>query len=122
HDLPRRQIPRELVQEAYELPDVGRSRDRSAVGEPVLELGARGTARRGAPQEVAQPVRADGDLARYASHRMARGFACDRIPEQGHWQRGQTRASRRGPGAAAGMARTGLTQPAPGIQIGRAHV
>src|SRR5438477_6509902 len=107
HGLLRRQVARELVQQAYELADVGRAGHRSAAGEPALELGPRGTSRNGTPQEVAQPVRAHRELVRDAPQRGARGFARNHVPQQGHGQRGQAHASRHRPGAPPRTGRAG---------------
>src|SRR2546430_524854 len=89
HGLLRRQVARELVQQAYELADVGRAGHATAAGEPALKLGPRGTSRNGTPQEVAQPVRAHRELVRDAPQRRPRGFARNHVPQQGHGQRGQ---------------------------------
>src|SRR6184192_3395682 len=83
-----REVPRKLVQQADQLTDTRGPGDAPLAGEPALELQARSAAGRGAIEEVAQAVRADGDGLGRAPQRNPRCLTRDRVTQQRHGQRG----------------------------------
>src|SRR2546427_4012799 len=83
-----REVPGELVQQADQLTDTRGTGDSLLAGEPALELQARGAAGSRAIEEVAEPVRADGDGLGRASQRNPRRLTRDRVTQQRHGQRG----------------------------------